>query len=219
MPRTKNSPQTCELRQRLLHAAGEVFAEHGYRGATTRQITERASVNIAAVNYHFRDKAELYVCALREAHSTAASHSSLAAAGTPRERLRNFLASLLTYLLDPGRPAWQNRLLAREISEPSSALDELIEGGMRERSERLLALLRELAGTDLPRETLSWLACSMMGQCLHFAQNRPVIERLHPLLTGYHERIDVLTDRITDFVVPAVQAAARKARAAANANP
>ncbi len=57
--------QTPELseentRDKILNAAGEVFAEYGFEGATIRSITERAEVNVAAVNYHFRDKAELY---------------------------------------------------------------------------------------------------------------------------------------------------------------
>src|SRR5258705_8518020 len=47
-------------REKILSAAGEVFAEQGFEGATIRAITERAGVNVAAVNYHFRDKAELF---------------------------------------------------------------------------------------------------------------------------------------------------------------
>ena len=214
MARTKDNPQICELRRRLLHVAGEVFAEHGFRAATTREITERAGVNLAAINYHFRDKAELYASALREAYCAAELIAMPPRAGTPRERLRTFLAAMLTYLLDPKRPAWQNRLIIRELSEPTPALDELIEGGMRTRTERLFAILRDLAGGDLPPEKLSWLSCSIMGQCVHYAQNRPIIERLHPVLAGYQKRIDQLAEHITEFSIPAVQAAGRKARAA-----
>jgi len=51
---------TQEKRRRLLEAAGEVFAEHGFKGATIQEISQRASANIASVNYHFRDKETLY---------------------------------------------------------------------------------------------------------------------------------------------------------------
>ena len=54
-----NSPAVKITSDRLLEAAGEVFAEQGFHRATVRQITERARVNVAAINYHYRDKAEL----------------------------------------------------------------------------------------------------------------------------------------------------------------
>ena len=53
---------------RLLEAAGEEFAEKGYELARVRSICERAGANLAAVNYHFGDKEQLYLDVLREAH-------------------------------------------------------------------------------------------------------------------------------------------------------
>ena len=49
-----------ETRWRLLQAAAEVFAEVGYRAATTREICKRAQVNLASIHYYYGDKAELY---------------------------------------------------------------------------------------------------------------------------------------------------------------
>lgn len=46
--------------ERILFAATKVFAEHGFRDATTRLICAEAEVNSALVNYYFRSKAELY---------------------------------------------------------------------------------------------------------------------------------------------------------------
>jgi AcrR family transcriptional regulator len=45
---------------KILDAATKVFAEHGYKDATTRMICSEAEVNVALVNYYFRSKAELY---------------------------------------------------------------------------------------------------------------------------------------------------------------
>jgi len=62
-----------KTRDKILSAAGEVFAEQGFEGATIRAITERAGVNVAAVNYHFRDKAELYTRVVDDACSDRAA--------------------------------------------------------------------------------------------------------------------------------------------------
>ena len=47
-------------RDRLIEAAGELFAEKGFKETTVRDIIERAGANLAAVNYHFGDKERLY---------------------------------------------------------------------------------------------------------------------------------------------------------------
>ncbi len=46
-------------KDRILGAAEELFAQHGFAGTSLRQVTGRADVNIAAVNYHFGSKENL----------------------------------------------------------------------------------------------------------------------------------------------------------------
>ncbi len=46
-------------KDRILDAAEELFAQHGFAGTSLRQVTSRADVNIAAVNYHFGSKENL----------------------------------------------------------------------------------------------------------------------------------------------------------------
>src|SRR5437763_17125058 len=83
-------------RQRLLEAAGEVFAERGFHDATLRDICRRARANIAAVKYHFGDKEQLYAETVRYAHLCATRHDAAGAAAAakdrpPQERLRAFV--------------------------------------------------------------------------------------------------------------------------------
>lgn len=46
-------------KERILSAAEELFARHGFAGASLRQVTSAANVNLAAVNYHFGSKDNL----------------------------------------------------------------------------------------------------------------------------------------------------------------
>ena len=57
---------TTRTRGKLLVAAGEIFAEKGFRDATIAEICRQAGTNIAAVNYHFGSKEALYREAWRE---------------------------------------------------------------------------------------------------------------------------------------------------------
>lgn len=45
---------------KILSAAEISFSLYGYHGASIREVTQRAQVNLAAINYHFKDKASLY---------------------------------------------------------------------------------------------------------------------------------------------------------------
>lgn len=49
-----------ETKVKILEVATELFARHGFEGASIREIAREAGVNLAAVNYHFQNKQNLY---------------------------------------------------------------------------------------------------------------------------------------------------------------
>jgi len=83
-----------QTRTRLLEAAREVFAAHGFQGATVREICRRAEANVAAVNYHFGSKDELLAEALNfnALKALQAAHPG----ATPEVRLRLFIRDFMS---------------------------------------------------------------------------------------------------------------------------
>ncbi|WP_033355669.1 TetR/AcrR family transcriptional regulator [Burkholderia ubonensis] len=57
--RPSGNRQTGGTKARILDAAEDLFVEHGFEAMSMRQITSRAAVNLAAVNYHFGSKEAL----------------------------------------------------------------------------------------------------------------------------------------------------------------
>src|SRR5262249_44047747 len=111
---------------RLLQAAGEEFAEKGFECARIRAICDRAQANIAAVNYHFGDKEQLYVQAVLEAHRCGieAGEEGGDDSGEPAEQLRGFIRHFLGRVLSLHDPDdWRHRLVIREMLHPTSASD------------------------------------------------------------------------------------------------
>jgi len=49
-----------DTKRRILDAAEELFMEHGFEATSLRLITTAAGVNLAAANYHFGSKEELF---------------------------------------------------------------------------------------------------------------------------------------------------------------
>src|SRR2546427_6256492 len=109
--------EASETYQRLLEAAGEIFAERGYRNATVREICRKAHANVAAVHYHFRDKDALYAAVLNSGvESAKLMHPVPELTGlAPEQKLRTIVLTFLRRIFDEGRPSWHGRLMAREM--------------------------------------------------------------------------------------------------------
>jgi len=198
--------KTLETRQRLLEAAGEVFAEHGFRDATIREICERAKANIAAVHYHFGDKEELYAAVFTYARSCAvAQFDEQVTPGIPaEERLRFFVRAVLTRFFDEGRPAWLGKLVAREMIDPTKALDSLINEQIRPNSERLKAIVRELIGVEIDEQELWRCTFGIAAQWLFYFHCGQVVKRLNPDQRFDWQELERLADHITKFSVVAL---------------
>ncbi len=187
-------------REKLIEAAGEVFGEAGFKAATVREITKRAGMNLAAVNYYFRDKEELYYAVLMHAQRCAIEASwGSESSGPPESRLRDFIEGMLRHLLDPLRPAWHSRLMAREMTAPTRMLRSLLDGEFRPKVELLGGILKELAGGRLTGEEIDRASASIVAQCVFYRQNRPVILHLYPDLLGDEDHLGKLADHITAF--------------------
>src|SRR3954451_22867648 len=130
MEAIKTDPENLKTRQRLLEVAGEVFAEQGFKNATVRDICKRADANVAAVNYHFGDKEGLYNATLQhwigEAVEQFPMLMGVPESAPPEDRLRGFIRGTLSRMLHAGAAGWHGQLMAREMVEPTAALDGMI---------------------------------------------------------------------------------------------
>ena len=209
-----------ETRQRLLEAAGEVFAEKGFRQTTVREICERAKANIAAINYHFGDKESLYAKVLNEWARVASQKYPLTLGlgdnPTPEERLHAFVRSFLHRIADKGRPAWHGKLIAREMADPTTALNQLIDDNFRPTAEQLESIVRDILGSKTTGEHVRLCAASVIGQCLYYNFARLAIQRLHPEQGFELEDVEQLANHITEFSLNALRAASHSVRDGGN---
>jgi AcrR family transcriptional regulator len=191
---------------RLLEAAGPEFAEKGFECARIRTICERAQANVAAVNYHFGDKEQLYVQAVLEAHRCGFESEfgdEPEAAGAP-EQLRGFIRHFLSRVLALHVPDdWRHRLMMREMLHPTPASDILIREAIRPRFERLTRILQQLC-PEAEERKLQALAFSVIGQCLHYKMARSITERLIGTEAMEALDLDFLTEHITTFCLAAL---------------
>lgn len=174
-------------RAAILEAAIELFAEHGFEGASARAITSRAGANVAAIKYYFGDKIGLYHAALQAAHARVIA-SAPAPAGEdcedvdPEAALRNWLETRLRASMGARtseHPA--ARLLIRAAAEVSAnedvaGLDALVAqagGPMRVEVETMLARMAPSASP----ESLRTAAGLFLLVGTRFAESAPELSR------------------------------------------
>lgn len=196
-------------RHQLLAAAAEVFATLGFRDATVREICRRAGANIAAVNYHFGDKQKLYAAVMLHAQQQALEkHPLLPGVGPdapPEKKLHAFVLSLLLRIFDKGPTAWHGKLMAREMIEPTTALDALVKERIRPMANQLQKIIAEIINCQLNDECLRLCIFSVVSQCLFYNHCQPVILRLFPKQTFEPAEIARLAEHITRFSLAAMK--------------
>ena len=174
MANVKRNASSLETQRRLLEAAGRVFAEKGFHSATIKEITELAGTNLASVNYHFRDKAELYASVLRRIEEDAASAvpADEILVGDPEQRLRAFVRHFVTTLLGRGQPVWERLLMARVFAEPTAARDSMFENVGRPLYDKLRGIVGALCDRPPTSREVTLAAVSVIAQCIYHLQHQ-----------------------------------------------
>ena len=104
-PSLRESPQSSATIDRILDAAEELFAEQGIAGTSVRTITEKAKVNVAAVNYHFDSKENLVYKVLERRAANLEHERTIALdrieAKAKRENREPAVIELVEAMIDP----------------------------------------------------------------------------------------------------------------------
>ncbi|MFT0846975.1 TetR family transcriptional regulator [Actinomycetaceae bacterium L2_0104] len=141
--REPRSEQSQATRDSLLASAESLFAEHGVRGVSNRQISENAGQgNNTAVTYHFGTKQGLVTAILhKHGEQIGSIQDRLIASLQDPADLRGWItigvSSLIEHLESLGRPSYFARFMAQINAEPglfegeppsSLSLEKLAEG-------------------------------------------------------------------------------------------
>lgn len=208
MANVKNNASAKETKRRLIDSAGAVFAQHGFERATIKEITDRAGASVAAVNYHFSDKQELYDQVVQHIHESGCAVLqalvALKADASPEQRLHEFVTRFLTHVLDPQQPEWFCQIKAREMQNPSATTTRYLETTLKPFVHQVEGLIASLLPGPVSPIELTRLTDSVIGQVLFFAQNRNFSERLHPDRPPASEVVGEIADHITRFTLAAL---------------
>ncbi|WP_372798150.1 TetR/AcrR family transcriptional regulator [Pontiella sp.] len=163
---------SADTKERLIQAAAPIFADKGYRETTVAEICEAAGANIAAVNYHFGDKANLYTEVWKYLNTIALKaypfpddHFEIG----PEEWLRRFLRSRLECIFCDTLAGLCPKLIHKEMNERTPKHNELFLTYLKPNRDRARLAVRDYIGRDIGDVQLDLLTQNFMG--VHISLN------------------------------------------------
>jgi AcrR family transcriptional regulator len=180
-----------ETRERLLDSAEELFARQGFDGTTIRDlITLAGCKNIAAVNYYFGDKKELYDELFRTRMQEMLESRSKAIAAvmdkkhkpTLEKLLKEYAVDFLRPFQDPRHSQQFMQLFFRELAERRLPKDIFI----NELASPTLEIMENAISTLYPKINKKEIMMSILlitGQLIHIMQVKILFEGVkeHPI--------------------------------------
>ncbi|MBN2053563.1 CerR family C-terminal domain-containing protein [bacterium] len=187
-----------DTRERLLKAAGIVFAEKGFFAAKTAEICRLAGANIAAVNYHFRSKERLYAEAWRHAFERSIEANppdgGVSADAPPEERLRGHIQANVNRIAAPDSIDFD--ISHKELANPTGLLAEVMKRSIDPLHRMFMDVVRELLNEEASEMDVHFCAISVHSQCLM------------PLVHERNRRRRTVDGHSLDSLVPEIDKAA-----------
>ncbi len=189
---------SVSTKDRILGAAEVLFAQRGFDGASLRQLTAAAGVNLAAVNYHFGSKEKLVEQVFRrrlDALNTRRMDALGQIEGCADTTIEDVLAAYIRPALELSHDdsgALFMRVLARAFAEHDDRLRQFLSENyghvMRQFTAEFARLLPQLA-----KRELYWRIDLVTGALTHamsgfgmIQRPKDVSERAHREQTAQH---------------------------------
>ena len=177
-----NATPQFSTKDRILGAAEELFAEHGFAATSLRQVTSRADVNIAAVNYHFGSKENLVNEVFRRRMDEMsrqrldALEAALAREGGLDDILAAFVEPALAVAQDRHGGAAFVRVIARAYAESNAGLRKFLSDQYGHVLRRFAKAI-DAAVPGLGKEELYWRLDFLAGALTYAMSDFGLIKR------------------------------------------
>ena len=144
-----------DTKSRIVDAAEKLFGMNGFEATSLRDITTEASVNLAAINYHFQSKDSLIdAIVARRIEPVNKRRMELLDAAGPNPALEEILAAFMAPVMQVKTDAMVP-LMGRILSNPDLFVDRVFRKHLAPVSQRFSEALSK-ALPDLPPSEVLW---------------------------------------------------------------
>jgi AcrR family transcriptional regulator len=207
---------SADTKTRILDAAESLFMEHGFEATSLRSLTTAAGVNLAAVNYHFGTKEELFQAVLTRRLDPMNQERIELLQRVEREAAGRALSceKILFAMLIPALKLARDekrggknflRLLGRAYADPAPFIRHFLSAQYGE----MIGLYKEAFLKALPhlsRQELTWRLHFVMGALSYTLAGTDAL-KLFAQMTAVEQYDDeLLLQRLAPFLVAGLKA-------------
>ncbi len=214
-------------KDRILDAAESLFMEHGFEATSLRSITAAAGVNLAAVNYHFGSKEELFQAVLTRRLDPMNQErldllSALERAAAPKAlRCEQILSAMFVPALRLARDRERGgkdflRLLGRAYADPAPFIRQFLSAQYAVMIARFKAAFAR-ALPELPPKELSWRLHFIMGALSYTLAGTDALKLIAELTSTDAGNDEMLLRRLAPFLLAGLESPLPEASAAGRA--
>ena len=209
---------SADTKTRILDAAEGLFMEHGFEATSLRSLTASAGVNLAAVNYHFGSKEELFQAVLtrrldpmNKERIDLLDKLEREAGGKPISCERILFAMLIPALRlarDEERGGKHFlRLVGRAYADPAPFIRHFLS----EQYAEMIGRYKEAFHKALPhlsRQELTWRLHFVMGALSYTLLGADLLKLFDQVTPGTRDNDELLLQRLAPFLVAGLKAPA-----------
>ncbi|HET7731228.1 MAG TPA: TetR/AcrR family transcriptional regulator [Usitatibacter sp.] len=213
---TAPDPTSADTKTRILDAAELLFMEHGFEATSLRQLTSAAGVNLAAVNYHFGSKEELFQAVLtrrldpmNQERIELLRRIEREAGGRPMSCEKILFAMLIPALrlARDEKLGGKNflRLVGRAYADPAPFIRHFLSAQYAE----MIGLYKEAFLRALPhlsRQELTWRLHFVMGALSYTLAGTDALKLFAQVAPGEKDNDELLLQRLAPFLVAGLKA-------------
>jgi AcrR family transcriptional regulator len=214
-----------DTKSRILDAAEELFMEHGFEATSLRLITTAAGVNLAAVNYHFGSKEELFQAVLtrrldpmnRDRMQLLTAYEAASADANKKVVLtcEQIISAMFIPALKLARDHEQGgknflRLLGRAYADPAPFIREFLSNQYAEMISRFRAAFNR-ALPHLPREEVSWRLHFVLGALSYTLAGTDALKMIAQFHPDEVNNDELLLKRLAPFLAAGLRAPLQQA--------
>ncbi|MGE0355538.1 MAG: TetR/AcrR family transcriptional regulator [Burkholderiales bacterium] len=205
-----------DTKSRILDAAESLFMEHGFEATSLRQLTAAAGVNLAAVNYHFGSKEELFQAVLTRRldpmnqERIALLERYEREAGGRQLSCEKILSAMLIPALRLSRDERRGgkhflRVLGRAYADPAPFIRTFLSAQYAEMISRFKdAFLKALP--HLTKQELTWRLHFVMGALSYTLAGTDALKLMAQVIPDEKDNDEMLLERLAPFLAAGLKA-------------